>query len=101
MTSLLLACRLLHSLLDQRLVYEVVFMVTADLQQTLDGVMLQLCNESDHHDEDFRGRAKVSSMVGHFSSAVVAAMQSLPRSSWCVALLHSTPCCWYNSTTWP
>lgn len=55
----------LRSLLDKPLVYEVVFMVTADEQQTLDNVRLLLCNEDDEHDEDFRGRAQVSWTACH------------------------------------
>ena len=55
----------LRSLLDKPLVYEVVFMVTADEQQTLDNVRLLLCNEDDEHDEDFRGRAQVNWTAWH------------------------------------
>jgi len=46
-------------LLGGKLVYEVVFVVP-HTQQQLSGVQLELCNESDAHDTDFGGRAKVS-----------------------------------------
>jgi hypothetical protein len=40
-------------------VYEVVFMVVPNQQETLAGLELQLCNESDKLDPEFRGQAQV------------------------------------------
>lgn len=48
-------------LLTRPIVYEVVFMVVPDQQQTLGGLVLQLCNESDELDDDFQGHVEVSS----------------------------------------
>jgi hypothetical protein len=63
--------------LDQRFVYEVVFLVTPDLQQTLEGVTLILCNEDDERDKDFRGRAKVGSMMRLLSKTAVGGLFTL------------------------
>jgi hypothetical protein len=46
-----------------KLVYEVAFVAPAVEGQQLEGIKLQLCNEADAFDTDFRGRAKVSSRM--------------------------------------